>query len=217
MKKTLYVLSCLCGLALCAFAQQPVAQNGQPVANLLNVTDKEQTLLSRMESIVNAGKENGGPDMSAATAVLNEAGKLPVSDGVMRLLVSMLAGAFPDQAPRTAAIAAKSYGVGLTPSALFSVIQSATLSQPEPFASVIPICDAVKTALGSAPLAADVPAIAVAVAEACPDNPLKAVANEKDTLEDRAGGGSLVLPGIEAIKMPTAPSAPVSDSSGASH
>lgn len=199
-------------------AQQTVSPAAVPAVNKVKASTSEQAFINKMAGAVQAGLKSGSLDMKAVTSILNAAAKAGVSDPVMGSMVSMAAGAFPGNAPAIASAAVRSYGTHVTEARVRNVVASTVAVQPNPYASVSPICEAVTKALGNSIVANTVPAIAVSVAAQTPDNPLQGVtAQPTQTLVkpgEETSGGALVLPGGMSVGgTPTSPS-PVSDPAG---
>ncbi len=203
--------------ALPGVAQQTASPAAVPAADQVKASAVEKAFMKKMADIVQSGLRAGALDMAAVTEVLNDAARSGVSDPVMASMVSMVAGAFPENAPAVAAAAVRSYGDKVTEAQVRNVVASAVSAQPRPYASVAPISEAVEKALGNSPIAKTVPSIAVGVANQTPDNPLSGVTTQERGLvrpgED-VPGGSLVLPGgLPVGGTPTGP-APVSNPAG---
>ncbi len=186
---------------------QQAASPAAPAAQTVQVTKAEAVLLQKMESIVKAAKKAGSLDVKAVSAVLDKAAKTPVSDAVMSKLVALACSAAPEEAPKVAAAAAKAYGPAVTKAQVQNVVAAAVSTQPNHFASVQPICNAVKAALGNSPVADSMGDIAILVAEDTPDNPLPDVTDSKNA------AGALVDP-VGGDTVGTIPSEPVSDGAG---
>lgn len=198
--------------ALPGVAQQTASPAAVPAVNKVKVSSVEKAFMNKMAGVVQAGLKSGALDMKAFADVLNAAVKAGVSDQVVGSMVSMAAGAFPNNAPAVASAAVQSYGTRVTEAHVRNVIASAVAVQPHPYASVSPISEAVTRALGNSLVANAVPSIAVGVASQTPDNPLQGVTTQTHGLVrpgEEASGGALVLPG----GTPTSPS-PVSNPAG---
>ncbi len=205
-KAALCVSALMVATAIPAMAQQPASPAAPAAADSVKMTKKEKSLVQKMDALVQKAKKAGVLDMKAVSAVLDKAAKTPVSDAVMGKLVSMAAGVSPADAPQVAAAAVKAYGANVTKAQVQNVVNSAVSVQPQPFASVEPVCAAVKQALADSPVAADMSAIAIATAQTTPDNPLPAGA------VDTPKGGTLVDPeGGDPVGTLPQPVSPVSN------
>lgn len=203
--------------ALPSVAQQTASPAAAPAVNKVKASASDKAFMKKMAGVVQAGLKAGALDMKAVAEVLNAAVKAGVSDSAMGSMVSMAAGAFPADSPAIASMAVRSYGTQVTEAHVRNIVASAVAVQPKPYASVSPICEAVTKALGNSMVANTVPAIAVSVAAATPDNPLQGVTTQTQSLvkpgED-ASGGALVMPGGTPVGgTPTSPS-PVSNPAG---
>lgn len=216
-KTALSVLALAFAGTLSGVAQQAASPAAAPAVDVVKASPAEKAFIQKMAGIIQAGRKAGALDMNAVSSVLNGAVKAGASDAVMANLVSMVAGAFPANAPRIAAVAVRSYGTKVTEANVRNIVAAAVSVQPQPYASVSPISAAVTKALGHSPVALAMPSIAVEVAAETPDNPLSAVTTQTQGLtrpgEDSAGG-ALVMPGGTPVGgTPTSPD-PVSNSSG---
>ncbi len=208
-KAALCVSALMVATAIPVMAQQPASPAAPAAADSVKMTKKEKSLVQKMDAIVQKAKKSGILDMKAVSAVLNAAAKTPVSDAVMNKLVSMAAAVSPADAPQVAAAAVKAHGSNVTKAQVQNVVSSAVTVQPQPFASVEPICAAVKQALGDSPVAVDVPEIAIIVANGTRDNPLLGGTAGAST------GGALVDPeGGDPVGTLTPPASPVSNPVG---
>lgn len=198
-------------------AQQTSSPAAVPAADQVKASAVEKAFMKKMADTVQSGLKAGALDMKAVVDILNDAVRAGVSDPVMASMVSMVAGAFPDNAPAVASAAVRSYGTKVTETQVRNVIAAAVSVQPHPYAAVAPISEAVEKALGNSPVAKTVPSIAVSVANQTPDNPLSGVTTQNNGLVrpgENVSGGSLVLPGgLPVGGTPTSP-APVSDPAG---
>jgi len=203
--------------ALPGVAQQTASPATVPAADKVKASAVEKAFMKKMADIVQSGLKAGALNMVAVTEVLNDAARAGVSDPVMAAMVSMVSGAFPDNAPAVASAAVRSYGDKVTEAQVRNVIAAAVSAQPHPYASVAPISEAVEKALGNSPVAKTVPSIAISVADQTPDNPLSGVTAQGSGLErpgENVSEGSLVLPGgLPVGGTPTSP-APVSNPAG---
>lgn len=198
-------------------AQQTASPAAVPAVTQVKASASDKAFMKKMAGVVQAGLKAGALDMKAVAGILNAAAKAGISDSAMGSMVSMAAGAFPADSPAIASLAVRSYGTQVTEPQVRNIVASAVAVQPKPYASVSPICEAVTKALGNSMVANAVPAIAVSVAAATPDNPLQGVTTQTHSLvkpgED-ASGGALVMPGGTPVGgTPTSPS-PVSNPAG---
>lgn len=198
-------------------AQQTASPAAVPAVTQVKASASDKAFMKKMADVVQAGLKAGALDMKAVAGILNAAAKAGISDSAMGSMVSMAAGAFPADSPAIASLAVRSYGTQVTEPQVRNIVASAVAVQPKPYASVSPICEAVTKALGNSMVANAVPAIAVSVAAATPDNPLQGVTTQTHSLvkpgED-ASGGALVMPGGTPVGgTPTSPS-PVSNPAG---
>lgn len=160
----------LVGLTAGAIAAVPPTSGYEPV-----VAQNDQSHVASMKSVIDQSKAKGTLDMAAVSQVYKNAVASKADAEVMGAMTGVAVSAYPDRSGNIVSSALAPYQGTPHRLVLWNVMNSAVMSHPRPFSTVLPVSDVLMKSVDHSKddqYAAYIKYIAARIASTTPDNPL---------------------------------------------